>query len=167
MNSTFRSAVSNSRLTAALVAAVVATHMATITGYWYRMISFNPGEGFYTLDWPAFNGLLILPNGTASEQFVAGALYHTLTGLCFGLIFAFLIHPRLPSGWSNMAKAFTWAGALALVSALWWVPANFPAFNPGFLSFNLGWKTTVGIFLWHAVYGVHLGAFFNPQPEGK
>lgn len=166
----FRSAVSNNRLVAALVASVVATHMATITGYWYQMIGFKNGEGFVTLDWPAFNGLLILPRGTPSEQFVAGAVFHTLTGICFGLIYAFLIHPRLrlPNTMvGNLGKALVWGGILALISALWWVPANFPAFNPGFLSLNLGVKTTIGIFLWHVVYAVHLGAFYNPLPESQ
>lgn len=173
MNSNgFRSAVSNNRLVAALVAAVVSTHMATVTGYWYQMIGFKNGEGFVTLDWPAFNGLLIRPQATlfGAEQFVAGALFHTLTGICFGLIYAFLIHPRLPlpnTMWGNLGKALIWGEFLALVSALWWVPANFPAFNPGFLSLNLGVKTTVGIFIWHAVYGVHLGAFYNPLPGDK
>ena len=169
MNGTFRSMVSNHRLAAALVAGIVATHMATVTGYWYRMIGFVNGEGFVALDWPTFNGLLIRPQAPlfGPEQFTAGAIYHMLTGICFSLIFAFLIHPRLPSGWSNMAKALTWGGILALVSAVWWTPSLFPAFNPGFLSLNLGWKTTVGIFIWHAVYGIHLGAFFNPMPEGK
>ncbi len=164
----FRSAVSNNKLVAALVAAFVSTHMATVTGYWYQMIGFRGGEGFVNLDWPAFNGLLIMPNATPSEQFVAGAIYHTLTGICFGLIYVFLIHPRLPmpnTMRGNMIKAFIWSGILALLSALWWVPANFPAFNPGFLSLNLGVKTTIGIFLWHAVYAVHLGAFYNPLPD--
>jgi hypothetical protein len=149
--------------------------MATVTAYWYRMISFNPGEGFYALDWPFFNGLLLLPNTdpanptfTPLDQFWAGFVFHTLTGMCFGLIYVFLIHPRLPfpnSIRGNLIKAFIWGGILALISALWWVPANFPAFNPGLLSLNLGVKTTIGIFLWHAVYAVHLGAFYNPLPE--
>src|ERR1041385_8816007 len=161
----FRSAVSNSRLVTALVAAIVATHMATITGYWYQMIGFTNGNGFVTLDWPAFNGLLILPKGQPLEQFIVGAIFHTLTGICFGLIYAFLIHPRLPlknTTMGNLGKALIWAAVLALISALWWVPANFPAFNPGFLSLNLGLKTTIGIFLWHLIYGIHLGAFYNP-----
>lgn len=164
----FRSAVSNNRLVAALVAAFVSTHMATVTGYWYRMIGFRSGEDFVTLDWPAFNGLLIMPAGTASQQFLAGAVFHTLTGICFGLIFAFLVHPRLPfpnTMQGNMIKAFIWGMGLAVVSALWWVPANFPAFDPGFLSTNLGIRTTIGIFLWHVVYSVHLGALYNPLPE--
>lgn len=171
----FRSAVSNNRLVAALIAGVVSTHMATVTGYWYRMIGFNPDDGFYTLDWPFFNGFLLLQNTDAAnptftplEQFWAGLVFHSLTGICFGLIFAFLVHPRLPlknTMWGNLGKAFIWGGILALISALWWVPSNFPAFNPGVLSLNLGVKTTIGIFLWHAVYAVHLGAFYNPLPE--
>lgn len=174
MNSNgFRSAVSNNRLVAALVAAIVSTHMATVTGYWYRMIGFDPAnKNFYTLDWPAFNGLLIRPGATlfSWEQWVAGFLMHSLTGICFGLIYAYLIHPRLPlpnTMWGNMGKALIWGEFLALVSALWWVPSLFPAFNPGFLSLNLGWRTTVGIFIWHAVYGIHLGAFYNPLPDGQ
>ena len=166
----FRSAVSNNKLVAALVAGFVATHMATVTGYWYPMIGFVNGQGFVALDWPAFNGLLIRPQAPAfgGEQFLAGFVFHSLTGICFGLIFAFLIHPLLP--WKNtvrgnITKGLAWGMFLALLSALWWVPTLFPAFNPGFLSLNLGWKTTVGIFLWHAVYGVHLGAFYNPLPE--
>jgi len=175
MNNNWRSLVSNNRLVAALVAGFVATHMATVTGYWYRMIGFAPdanGQGFVTLDWPAVNGLLIRPQATlfSWEQFVAGAVFHTFTGICFSLIFAFLIHPMLPwknTTLGNIGKALVWGEFLALVSALWWVPSLFPAFNPGFLSLNLGWKTTVGIFIWHAVYGVHLGAFYNPLPDGQ
>ena len=177
-SSGFRSAVSNNRLVAGLVASVVATHMATVTGFWYRMIGFNPGSGYVTLSWPWFNGVLLMPTAnltgpdqtfSPAEIWWAGAIFHTLTGICFGLIFVYLIHPRLPfkntmSG--NLIKALIWGLVLALISALWWVPANFPAFTPGFLSLNLGWQTTLGIFLWHIVYGVHLGAFYNPTSEG-
>jgi len=167
-NDNFRSAVSNNRLVAALVAGVVATHMATITGFWYRQIGFTPGEGYVTLDWPFFNGFLIMPGAEPHQQFLAGALYHTLTGISFSLIFAFLIHPLLPmknTTGGNLIKALIWGGILALISALWWVPANFPEFSPGFLALNLGWRTTVGIFIWHLVYALHLGAFYNPTGD--
>lgn len=169
---TFRSYFTNNRLTAALVAGLVATHMATVSGYWYRMIGFVNGEGFVTLDWPAFNGLLIRPNAEmfGAEQFWAGTIYHYLTGICFALVYAFLIHPKLP--WpntvkGNLIKALVWALVLALVSAIWWTPSLFPAFNPGFLVLNLGIKTTIGVFLWHLVYGVHLGALYNPTEKSK
>jgi hypothetical protein len=131
------------------------------------MIGFVNGQGFVALDWPAFNGLLIRSGAEmfGAEQFWAGTIFHYMTGICFSLIFVFLVHPYLPMANTtrgNITKALVWGMFLALVSAAWWVPANFPAFNPGTLSLNLGVKTTVGIFIWHAVYGLHLGALYNP-----
>jgi hypothetical protein len=40
----------------------------------------------------------------------------------------------------------------------------FPQFHPGFFSLNLGWKVILAIFLWHWVYGLHLGLIYNPLP---
>ena len=103
-----------------------------------------------------------------SEQFWAGSVYHFATGICYGLIFAFLIHPIIPiknTVGGNLAKAMIWAGSLAVLSALLWVPRNFPEFHPGFFTNNLGWKTVLGIFVWHAVYGLNLGLFFNPKDD--
>ena len=162
MNNTWHSNVSNSRLSTALIAGVVATHMATITGYWYRII------GLPNLDWPRFNGMLLFPEGSDITQFVSGGILHTVTGISYALIFAFFIHPLFP--WrntvaGNLGKALVWGAVLAFLSALIWVPMLFPAFDPGFFSLNLGWRTVVGIFIWHAVYGVHLGAFYNPLPD--
>jgi hypothetical protein len=90
----WRANVSNHRIAYALLASVVATHMATVSGYWYKIIAL-----------------------------------------------------------------------LAVLSALLWVPRNFPEFQPGFFTNNLGWKTVIGIFIWHAVYGLHLGALYSPMPE--
>jgi hypothetical protein len=158
-NNGFRSAVSNNRLVAALVAGFIATHVATVTGYWYRIIDFP------NLDWPRFNGILLCPNGSDVAQFLSGLVLHSFTGISLALVYAFVIHPRLPfpnTMQGNMIKALIFSESLALFSALIWVPRLFPQFDPGFLSLDLGWKTFVGIFLWHVVYGVNLGAFFNP-----
>jgi hypothetical protein len=65
----------------------------------------------------------------------------------------------------NLGKALVWGAVLATLSALLWVPRNFPEFHPGFFTNNLGWKTVFGIFLWHAIYGLHLGAFYSPMDE--
>ena len=146
----------------ALLAAFVATHIATVTGFWYRIV------GLPILSWPAFNGILLLPDQSVVAQFWSGSIYHYLTGICFGIIFAYLIHPRLPlpnTVLGNIGKALIWGGVLATLSALLWVPRNFPQFDPGFFTNNLGWKTVLGIYLWHAVYGLHLGALYNPLPE--
>ena len=169
---TWRAEVTKRRLAYALLAAFVATHIATVSGYWYKII------GIPTLGWPQFNGILLLvhpcgPQGcgaTATQQFWAGTFYHDLTGICFGLIFVFLIHPLIPIGntfYGNIVKGLLWGGVLATASALLWVPRNFPEFHPGFFTNNLGWKTVLGIYVWHAVYGLHLGALYNPLPDDQ
>jgi hypothetical protein len=161
----WRANVSNHRIAYALLASVVATHIATVSGYWYKII------GIPVLGWPGFNGILLLGHtgtgATGTQQFWAGTVYHYMTGICYGLIFAFLIHPLLPGRntvLGNLRKALIWAALLAVLSALLWVPRNFPEFHPGFFTNNLGWKTVIGIFIWHAVYGVHLGALYSPMP---
>ena len=163
----FQSPVSNNKLTTALVAGFVAWHMATITGYWYRIIDFP------NLDWPRFNGILLMPSGTDSEQFVSGAIFHAMTSICYALIYVYLIYPRLsmvkiPNMMvSNLVKALIWGEVLAFLSALIWVPRLFPQFDPGFFTLNFEWKTTVGIFLWHAIWGLTLGAFYNPGSDSS
>ena len=164
----WRAKVNNQRLTYGLLAAVVATHMATVSGYWYKII------GIPVLGWPGFNGILLLGHtgtgATGTQQFWAGTVYHYGTGICYGLIFVFLVHPLLPfrnTFVGNIGKALIWGGVLATLSALLWVPRNFTEFDPGFFTNNLGWKTVIGIYIWHTVYGFHLGAFFNPLPEDE
>jgi hypothetical protein len=165
---TWRAEVTNRRLAYALLAAFVATHMATVSGYWYKII------GIPVLGWPQFNGILLLGHpgakATATQEFWAGSVYHFLTGICYGLIFVFLIHPLIPiknTLMGNIGKGVIWGGILATLSALLWVPRNFPEFDPGFFTNNLGWRTVLGIYVWHAVYGVTLGAFYNPLPEDR
>ena len=167
MNS-WRAEVTKRRLAYALLAAIVATHMATVSGYWYKII------GIPVLGWPQFNGILLLGHPGSStngnEQFWAGTVFHLMTGVCFGLIFVFLIHPLIPIAntfYGNIVKGLLWGGLLGTASALLWVPRNFPEFHPGFFTNNLGWKTVLGIYVWHAVYGLHLGALYNPLPDDQ
>jgi len=169
---TFRSSVSRSRLVTALVAGFVATHIATVTGYWYHGIQLPD------LGWPNFNGLLLL--GTEASplaQFWAGTAYHLATGISFALFFAFVIHPLIPLPYSfagNLAKALLFSIALATLSAGWWVPQLFNQVfgtDLGWFSQGVGrllgvssWKAVFGIYLWHLVYGFNLGALYNPLP---
>lgn len=102
-----------------------------------------------------------------AQQFWAGSVCHFLTGLSYGLVFVFLIHPLLPiknTVAGNISKGVLWGLVLATLSALLWVSRNFPEFHPGFFTNNLGWKTVIGICVWHLVYGTTLGAFYNPLP---
>jgi hypothetical protein len=158
----WRATIPKHRLSAVLVAAFVSTHIATVTGFWYRII------GLPNLDWPAFNGILLLPNATTNTQFWSGSIYHYMTGICYGIVFAYLIHPFLPfrnTIAGNIGKALIWGVVLATLSALLWVPRNFPALHPGFFAHNLGAKTVLGIYIWHLVYGLNLGALYSPPPE--
>lgn len=164
--------VSGSRLVTALVAGFVATHLATVTGYWFH------GINLPDLGWPNFNGLLLL--GTDSSplaQFWAGTVYHTATGISFALFYAYIFHPWLKienSRRGNIIKAEIFAAILATLSAVWWVPQLFNQVfqaDLGWFSQNVGqilgtpaWKPIVGIYLWHAIWGLNLGLIYNPMP---
>lgn len=160
----WRSTVSHHRLAVAIVAGLVATHIATITAFWY------PGIGLPKLDFPFFNGFLLVPSEPPLIQFLVGGGFHYVTGICFALIYVYLVHPLLPGPTTtlgNLAKALVWGLILALLSASWWVPVLFPAFNLGVFATGTpdGWRLPLAIFVYHAVYAVHLGAFYNPLPK--
>jgi hypothetical protein len=165
--------VSSSRLVTALVAGFVATHIATVTGYWYH------GINMPDLGWPNFNGVLLLgTDASPLAQFWAGTVYHTATGISYALFYAYIIHPWLPiknSRGGNILKALIWAAILATISAIWWVPQLFNSVyqaDLGWFSQNVGplffnsseWTVPVGIYLWHAVWGLTLGLIYNPLP---
>ncbi len=157
-------------LAMALVAGILATHIATITGYWFH------GIGLRDLDFPTFNGYLLFRPEMGSEGFavmavplplrlVLGWIAHLFTGVAFAMVYAILIQPMLK--WrSNMMKALAWGAVLAIISGLWWVPVLFPEFDLGFASWNFdGWKGVLAIFLWHAIWAVNLALFYNPLSD--
>jgi hypothetical protein len=157
----YRAFVTRHRFFGALIAATVATHIATVTGVWYH------GLGLTDLNWPAFNGSLLLPTGSATAQFWAGTAYHYATGIGLGLLYAVALHPLMRWAFksttlANLSKALVYGIVLATISAIWWVPALFPGLNAGFFSSNLGWKIVFGIYLWHLIYGFNLGLLYNP-----
>jgi hypothetical protein len=158
----WRAQVTQHRVAYALVAGFVATHIATITGYWY------PVWHWPKLDYGLLNGIILVPKAPATTQFVIGMIAHYGTGMCFALIFAFLIHPMLPGPNSvpaNVLKALAFGMVLATFACLMWIPGNFPQFHAGFFSHNLGWQTIAATYLWHVFYAVHLGALYSPLPE--
>ncbi len=160
--------VTEHRLLSAFVAAAVSTHLATVTGYWFAGIGLTP------LDFNLFNGFLLLPNGTtdfyAGESlttlFIIGGVFHYMTGISYGLVYAFLIYPLLPfkaTVLGNIGKGLIWGMILAVISAGWWVPILHPAFNLGTFTTNAP-SILIGIFVWHAWYGINLGALYSPLP---
>ena len=70
------------KIATAIIAGVVATHIATMTGYW------NHGVGLPVLDWNTTNGLQLLPDASHNTQFFSGAAAHYTTGVCFALLYA-------------------------------------------------------------------------------
>lgn len=159
-------------LAVALVAGVLATHIATITGYWYH------GIGLPDLDWPRFNGYLLfraelgddaaLVLGVPSAlRLVLGWIVHLFTGVVFAMVYAMLIQPMLR--WNNnLWKVLLWGGILATISAMWWAPVLFPEFQLGFFTWNLaGWKGVAGIYLWHLIWAVNLYLFYNPLNDDE
>ena len=160
-------------LAMALVAGILATHIATITGYWFH------GIGPQRPRLPDIQRHPVLPprdgqkrggGGDGSGPAFAlglGWFAHLFTGVVFAMVYAVLIQPMLK--WrSNMAKALAWGAVLAIISGLWWVPVLFNEFDLGFAAWNFdGWKGIVAIFLWHAIWAVNLALFYNPLSDDE
>lgn len=146
---------------AAMWAGVVGGQVATLWGMWF------PGVGLPALDWPLTNGATIDPKGSFVAQFAIGGLFHALDCLVFALIFALFIFPmigKVVNSRMNMLKALGFSLVLATVSAAFLVPfVYYKGYHVGFGGVNYGgWKLVVAIYLWHLLYGVNLGAIYNP-----
>lgn len=161
----WRAWVTGHPIASSLLAGVVATQLATVFGIWFR------GFGLPTLSWPAVNGAIILPTGSPVAQFAVGELVHSVDGVVFALLFALLVHPRIPlpnTIIGNLAKAIIYGTVLAIISAAWWVPyVAFPHSGAGVFSSGFGWKLVFGIFLWHWIYGYLLGTVYSPLPADE
>ncbi|HEU0075573.1 MAG TPA: hypothetical protein VFS30_16345 [Dehalococcoidia bacterium] len=185
-----RFGISNNQLTAALIAGFFATHIATITGFWYEIVNLP------ATDWNRFNGTYLVgfgnptavgfgvPPASDFEVFLTGWTFHVLTGLGLTLIFAFGIRPMIPLAYDKMGNilaALAFGLALAVLSFTILTPVLDPYnADPGWFSLDLklpdtndvagslhpGWKTTLSIIVWHIIYGVHLGLFYQPKDDG-
>ncbi len=165
-------------LAMALVAGVLATHIATVFGFWFHGIF-----GLPNLDFPRFNAYLlfkpdiadmaaIFEATTSTSRLVIGWIVHLFTGVVWALVYAILVHPLLRwrnTTLGNLGKAVVWGVVLALISGLWWVPVLFPDFSPGMFGetlFGLG-EGIVAIVLWHLIWAVNLALFYNPLPDDE
>jgi hypothetical protein len=148
---------------ASLIAGAVGTHMATVLGLWFH------GIGLPNLNWPATNGAVIFPKGSAVAQFWGGYVVHTLDGLVFGLLFALLVHAKLPlpnTSLGNIAKGILYGTVLAIISSGWMVPYVYaPHSGANLFSTGFGGKFVFAVFLWHWIFGFFLGVLYNPLPR--
>ena len=100
---------------------------------------------------------------------VALSLFHYLDGIAFSVIFAVLLFPLLK--WrstvvGNLLKGLLFGTILATISVGFMTPqVYFPDADVGFFSNNLGWKSALSVYVWHWVFGAHLGAIYNPEEE--
>jgi hypothetical protein len=159
----WRDWVTAHRVAAAILAGFVATHIATIVGYWF------PSIGLPKADFNTSNGLLYLGPTAATTGhpvvFWSGALFHYTDGIVFAIMYMLAFHPALPwrsSARGNLLKGLTMGTILAVVVCVWMAPRVYDIPHAGFFSFGLGWKFVLAIFLWHWVWGLHIGVIYNP-----
>lgn len=162
---TYRTWVTRHPIAGALLAGFVATHVATLFGYFFQ------GIGLPQLNWPIVNGNVVVPHASPAVKFVIGEVFiHGLDGVVFTLIFAVVIFPLLSpvvgyrvNPGANMAKAVIFAMVLATISVGFLTPYVYaPHSGAGLFSTGFGWKMVFGIYMWHLAFGVNLGMMYNP-----
>src|SRR5882762_5309157 len=115
----YRTWVTDHRISAALLAAVVATHMATVIGYWM------PGIGLPQLDWNRINGSIYTPNASPDLQSLSGGVFHYVDGIVFTLVFVVAVFPLLrwrSTPFGNALKGLFFGTILATVSCVFMIP---------------------------------------------
>ncbi len=153
------------RVAAALLAGLIAVHVASITGFWFG------GFGLTRLDWNTANGLVYVPDAEPLPQFIIGGLHHYADGVLFAVIYAIALAPFLPlrsTMLGNLGKGLIFGTVLAIVALAVMTPLVYgPArgTEAGFFSVNLGWNYALSVFIFHWVYGLHLGLIYNPLDE--
>jgi len=147
------------RAAAALLGGIIATHIATVFGF------METGIGLPRLDWLSTNGVLYLPHGSPQTQLFFGAMFHYTDGIVFAVLYAAAFHPVLPwrsTPTGNILKGMLFGTVLATIAAGFLAErVYYPGLNVGFFANHLGWKSVFAIYLWHWVYGAHLGVIYN------
>ena len=157
----YRRWVSEHRVAAAMLAGLIATHVATVAGYWMY------GIGLPQLDWNRLNGQIYTPNASSDLQFLSGGIFHYADGIVFSILFALTIHPFLRWGstpLANVLKGLFFGTVLATISCAFMTPRVYMAnVDVGFFSHNLGWATILAVYVWHWIFGLQLGVVYNPS----
>jgi len=153
------------RVLAALLSGLVATHIATVLGFWMG------GFGLVRLDWNTANGKVYAPKESALSQFLIGGGMHYVDGIVFAVLFAVAIHPRLPwpnTEGGNILKGLAFGTILAVIALAVLTPLIYgPArgADAGVFSSGFGWKYIVGVFLFHWIYGANVGLIYSPLED--
>jgi hypothetical protein len=155
--------VDERRVAAAVLVGLMATQLGTYFGYVF------PAIGLPELPWPLYNGALAAPAeeyGTVGS-FFAGQSLHFVNGIVFALLYAALVRPMMPfrnNHAGNVLSGLAFGVVMTIVSVGVLVPyAYVPNQGYGFFSFSGpdGWKLPAGVLLWHLIYGLVLGVFYQ------
>jgi len=166
----------------AIIAAFIATHIATMAGLWFG------GARLPQFDFNTLNGYLVLGlnYGFANPaiNFVVGGIIHYTSGIIWGVVFALIVHPAIGrfikplaalTPVNNYIKGVLWGLVLWIISSAFWMPLLIgPLFAP--IGVGVGpFLTSFGPYgvqalftnlLWHSIYGINLGRLFSPTPAG-
>jgi hypothetical protein len=152
---------------AAAIIGLIATQMSTLVGYFFI------GVGLPQLPWPLYNGVLVIFNKDFSEfasasTYFAGQSIHMVDGVVFTMLFAILLHGRLPGPLSpagDLLKGIIYSVILGLISMGFLVPYVYaPKSGLGLFSFEGPdeWKLPLAILIWHLAYGFFVGTLYSP-----
>ena len=135
-------------LKAAIWSGILATFVATVTGYWFDVICLP------RLDFATWNGALLVPND-ASITFMwsVGVLQLFGGGVVMAILYGFYVQMYLPGpGW---VRGMIWGAVLAVLVGLTVVPLLY-----GGGPFGSDWdgRTVVAIIVWHLLWGNVLGS---------
>ena len=114
---------------------------------------------------------MYVPDAGPLAQFIIGGIFHYLDGVFFAVVYAIALAPYLPFGSTaagNLAKGLFFGTVLAIIALLIMTPLVYaPArgSEAGFFSTNFGWSYIVSVFIFHWVYGLHLGLVYNPYDD--
>ena len=160
-----------------MIAGFIATHVATMAGYWF------PGVRLPQFPFNTLNGQLALGlTADPVQTFVVGGFLHYFSGIIWAVIFALIIHPALGRAVkplaaltpvNNYIKGVVWGLVLWIISSALWMPLLIdPLYGgnvvgPFLTKFGLyGLQALFANLLWHTIYGVNLGLLFSPTPAG-
>ncbi len=107
-------------VSATLLAGLIATHLATVAGY------FMPGIGLPQLDWNRIHGAIYTPKASPDVQFLSGGIFHYLDGIVFTVVFVVAVYPPLRRRSATFGNALKgpvfWGTILATLSCAFMIP---------------------------------------------
>ncbi|MGW6901563.1 hypothetical protein ACWGF2_34030 [Streptomyces sp. NPDC054919] len=150
------------RLLAAMLGGLVAVHISSLAGFWMG------GFGLTRLDYNTANGTVLLPGGSPTQQFVIGGMSHYADGVFFAVLFALALSPVIPlqaTRLGNITKSLILGTVLALLAIFVTAPFVFgPArgVHDPLAGVHAGWNYILSVFIFHWLYGLHIGLIYNP-----